>query len=339
MRQQSLAELLDAREPDVCVPEGLEVYDLFCGAGGFSCGAELAGCRVVFACDSCNDAIETHKNNHPNATHLCSTLPADLPLPTDGRPFHLHGSPPCQQFSNGNSTGRTVAGHAAALDMIEWYIEIALESRASSWSMEQVSTNGVVKIVERIRKRHPKKLAYHVFDFEELGVPQTRKRLIAGTPALVARLVRLCGTHRVRSVRDVISTGRATHLRNSKGWDCRTLRHIRKPGESKYVYERRPLVPESQRVRLVTLPAPTLLCNGDMRWAWWDTDGVVRLQHLCVSHAAALQTFPPSYAWPKKVKRAYKQIGNALPPLVAELLLRGERGRPRSLAYPLVPLE
>ena len=49
---------------------------------------------------------------------------------------------------------------------------------------------------------------------EHLGVPQTRKRLIAGTPALVARLVRhVRQLHRVRSVRDVISTGRATHLR------------------------------------------------------------------------------------------------------------------------------
>ena len=41
MRQQSLAELLGTREPDVCAPEGLEVYDLFCGAGGFSCGGRI----------------------------------------------------------------------------------------------------------------------------------------------------------------------------------------------------------------------------------------------------------------------------------------------------------
>ena len=179
MRQQSLGELLGSREPDACVvPEGLEVYDLFCGAGGFSCGSELAGCRVVFACDSCEMAIETHKQNHPDATHQCLTLPADLPLPIDGRPFHLHGSPPCQQFSNGNSKGRTAEGHKVASTMVEWYLNLALKSRASSWSMEQVSTRGVVKIVERIRKRHPKKLAYHVFDLEQLGVPQTRRRLL-----------------------------------------------------------------------------------------------------------------------------------------------------------------
>ena len=223
--------------------------------------------------------------------------------------------------------------------MIEWYIKLALESRATSWSMEQVSTNGVVEIVERMRKRHPKKLTYHVFNLEQLGVPQTRKRLIAGTPALVARLVRLCGDHRVRSVRDVISTGRATHLRNSTGWDVKTFRHTRKLGQTKYVYQRRPLVPESDRVRAVTHPAPTLLCNGDLRWAWWGADGAVRLQHVRVPHAAALQTFPPSYVWPETTRRAYKQIGNAVPPLVAELLMRGEHGNPRSLEYSPVPLE
>jgi site-specific DNA-cytosine methylase len=238
-----------------------------------------------------------------------------------------------------NSRGRTAEAKATASNLIEWYLNLALGSRATSWSMEQVPTNGVVRIVERVRKRHPKRLTYHVFDLEELGVPQTRKRLIAGTPALVSRLVRMCGTGRLRSVRDVISTGRATHLRSSKGWDCQTLRHIRKPGESKYVYSARPLVPESARVRAVTLPGPTIVTTSQPRWVRWHNDGFEHLKRVDVKHTAAMQTFPPTHRWPETKHLAYKQIGNALPPLVAELLLRGERGRPRSLAYPLVPLE
>ena len=349
MKQPSLHELLLRRastagagadaDPSVSSPTApLEVYDLFAGAGGFSCGAALAGCRVVFACDVNEAALETHARNHPDATHLCAELPAALPLPTArdaDRPFHLHGSPPCQQFSNVNTTKRSTEAREGAIDLVEWYLELALNSHATSWSMEQVATHGLVAIVERVRKRHPRRMAYHVFDLARLGVPQSRTRLIAGTPALVARLVRLCGDERVRAVRDVVDTGRATHLRLSKNWEVQRLRHIRKPGQPKYVYHAPPLTANSNRVRPVSQPAPTVTCSGDLRWVFWDAQGAVHQKRMRVAHAAALQTFPPSYLWPEGVNVAFRQIGNALPPLAAELLLRGGggAGTPRALAY------
>ena len=60
MRQLSLRA---ATGLDACgaAPEtqtnALEVWDLFCGAGGFSLGARLAGHRVVFACDASVDVL------------------------------------------------------------------------------------------------------------------------------------------------------------------------------------------------------------------------------------------------------------------------------------------
>ena len=321
MRQPSLQELLGGQEPPQQV--GLEVYDLFCGAGGFSCGSTMAGCRVVFACDECSKAIATHKENHPEATHMCTRLPAPLPLPTDGRMYHLHGSPPCQQFSTVNTRGRSDNKHVQAVGLIEWYLNLALASSATTWSMEQVPTNGVVHLLERLRRQNPKKLAYHVFDLCQLGIPQTRKRLLAGTPWLIARLVRMCSDERRRSVRDVLQTGSATHIQNGLGWEDRHLRHNRQPTQNKYVYVRRELVPDSVRLRPVTRPAPTVLTNGILRWIWWQK-GVVRKKRLGVRHVAALQTFPRSYIWPKQSHLAYRQIGNAFPPLLAELLVHAK---------------
>ena len=46
----------------------MEVYDLFCGAGGFSTGAVAAGAVVAYACDHDEDALATHRANHPNAS-------------------------------------------------------------------------------------------------------------------------------------------------------------------------------------------------------------------------------------------------------------------------------
>lgn len=43
---------------------------------------------------------------------------------------------------------------------------------------------------------------------------------------------------------------------------------------------------------------------------------------LTVEEAAALQTFPPGYPWSGGKTRAFQQIGNAVPPRLAEALLR-----------------
>ena len=42
-----------------------------------------------------------------------------------------------------------------------------------------------------------------------------------------------------------------------------------------------------------------------------------------VAEMAALQTFPDDYKWPTQVTHAARQIGNAVPPLIAQLLLSG----------------
>ena len=79
-----------------------EFWDLFCGIGGASTGAAMAGLTVKFACDASEGALKTHAHNHPGATHRCLQLPASdaqLMLPTDGRAFWIHGSPPCTQLS------------------------------------------------------------------------------------------------------------------------------------------------------------------------------------------------------------------------------------------------
>ena len=39
--------------------------DLFCGAGGMTLGAKLAGIDVVYAVESNSHAAETYATNHP----------------------------------------------------------------------------------------------------------------------------------------------------------------------------------------------------------------------------------------------------------------------------------
>jgi DNA (cytosine-5)-methyltransferase 1 len=330
MKQLALSHMFGVREEGPV--DGMEVYDLFCGAGGFSAGATAAGCKVVFACDFDQEALTTHQLNHPRATHRCLSLPAELPLPVDGRAFHLHGSPPCPQFSTVNTnqtTGRSEERRHHSENLIEWYVRTALASQATSWSMEQVATAEVVKLMEKLRTEYKGKFSYSIFRFQDLGVPQTRKRLLAGTPKLIARLIRLSGKHRRRCIRDVLRHPKATHIRNSKSWTG-SKRHALEDGGRDWEYFKGEITPKCDCVRAVELPAPTVTCNGDLRWAWWEGKDI-KYRRLKPRETAVLQTFPPKYLLPVSTTTAAKQIGNAVPPLVAQLLLSGtEAGRPTS---------
>jgi len=316
MRQltlRGLIEYVDRYEVSMHT-DTLEVYDLFCGAGGFSTGARAAGCHVAFACDSCEEAIATHKRNHPTTAHKVCHLPCEIPLPTDGRRFHLHGSPPCQRFSPVNKRLRVDGDKEDALNLVEWYVEFALASRATSWTMEQVPAPEIMELMERVRSNNHARMAFGIFDFSKLGVPQTRKRLIAGSPRLIARLMRATEEQPRRNVRSVISKPRGTHIRNGKSWS------ERRKVNNKWVY-----TPATWNdfCHSVDGLAPTVLGQRPLDWVrpsgtggWHD--------RFTVSELAALQTFPSTYRWPNTKSRACPQIGNAVPPRVAQLLLEGE---------------
>ena len=342
MRQYSLRELFC---PHVSRAEGqsngLEVFDLFCGGGGFSCGAMAAGCRVVFACDSDIEAIKIHQLNHPSAMHRCAALPrGDLPFPTDGRPFHVHASPPCQQFSTCSTVARVHGDRDKAEGLVEWALRTALDSGATSWSIEQVPSQHVIGIVKRIRREYPGRVAYSTFDFARLGVPQTRKRLLVAPPRVIAHMLRLASIPARRSVRDVIPILRGTHIRNSKYW---TTRRLRLPGEvsdpmervrkatashpvSKYIYNK---AEWSDNCFSLDGPSPTILAAQSPSWVTKRDEESADCSHAHFTQreCALLQTFPSDYAIPKDVTVARRLVGNAVPPLVATLLMGGVLGK------------
>jgi DNA (cytosine-5)-methyltransferase 1 len=318
MRQPTLEALFgvpSTARTDGAAPDALEVYDLFCGAGGFSEGARAAGCRVAFACDSDPEALDTHARNHPLTTHLQCALPCALPLPTDGRRFHLHGSPPCHKFSGINKRSRTITDKAAARNLMNWYLDFALASNATSWSMEQVASTETLAAVERAKRAHGDAVDFEVFDFSALGVPQSRRRLIAGSPEVVERLRSVRGRRRSvppASVRSVIAKPRGTHLRASKTW--KTLERV----DGKYKYSRASMNDFCHSIDGV---APTVVSSV----LWWVVPSGTGGWHnrLTPKERAALQTFPPHYKWPVTRRAAFQQIANAVPPLVAESMLRG----------------
>ncbi|KAG5188631.1 S-adenosyl-L-methionine-dependent methyltransferase, partial [Tribonema minus] len=117
------------------------LVDLFCGIGGFSEGARLAGAEVALAVDSWRAALDVHASRHPDAEHWCEELGGDVAefarrvraaVPVGCR-LHLHGSPPCQQLSSLNPGGDREEGAR----LVTWYLDVVDALRPDSWTMEQ----------------------------------------------------------------------------------------------------------------------------------------------------------------------------------------------------------
>ncbi len=199
--------------PDHKMPlkKRVQSVDMFCGGGGFSTGAEQAGAEVVLAIDCWMPALDIHHANHPTTMHLCIPLgpvcencgvrtdKKDDPCSRmmgdeeivfeqhdwvdrmmgplaelirsfldDDAHFHLHGSPPCQELSNA-SNHKSEGG----MLLVNWFLDFVKYIQPDSWSMENVV--GVRKYLET------DKVPYVVLNSADFGVPQTRKRVFAGS--------------------------------------------------------------------------------------------------------------------------------------------------------------
>ncbi|MBV8893472.1 MAG: DNA cytosine methyltransferase, partial [Acidobacteria bacterium] len=117
------------------VPE-VVVVDMFCGAGAITTGLtqaykELGICPKIIAINHWNVAIETHKRNHPEATHWCERVDSLDPrkLTRDGRIDFLIAAPEC--------THHSVARGGKPIND---------QSRASAWQ--------VVRYAEALNPRH-----------------------------------------------------------------------------------------------------------------------------------------------------------------------------------------
>ena len=168
--------------------------DLFCCAGGASEGARRAGMQVALAVDACPHAIAAHEKNHPDCVHICESLPLsggrELPLPTG--PVHIHASPPCQAVSKANMD-RSEEHRASSTELIEWCVQYC-SLHGTTWSLEQVATPVVIRVFEKLG------VEYGVFHFDKMGLPQKRRRLVAGSPCILSALRHAEGAGKMVSV-------------------------------------------------------------------------------------------------------------------------------------------
>jgi DNA (cytosine-5)-methyltransferase 1 len=156
--------------------------DLFCGAGGASCGIDMAGFDLVAAVDSDTDALDTHAANLPGYTvrhDLSDVDPSTLPERAQS-PAYVHGSPPCKGFSTAND-GRHIDDprNALVFDFIGWVetLQPAVVTMENVTGMLSISTEFMGR-VEAAFWDAGYRVKYRTLNAADYGVPQTRKRVI-----------------------------------------------------------------------------------------------------------------------------------------------------------------
>ena len=328
--------------------------DSFCGAGGLGLGLKRSGMDILLSFDidpTCIKTINTNKKyfNHPaQVADISDLLNGNLLERCNlsrGELFLLAGGPPCQGFS----VQRRGSDIDPRNDLVLKYGQMINELYPMYFVMENVS--GIAgkrgKTILQQLVEYVEKIGYYVhidlLDAQDYGVPQRRKRYI------VVGERKDMGEHYTypqslnihRTVRDVIG---ALPIPPENGTDHPNISLHRRDRLSELNLQRIRAIKEGQGRD--DLPSDLLAdCHkidssvigfrsvyGRMAWdevaptitARFDSFTRGKFGHpvqdrsVSLREGALLQTFPIDFEFTGNKVDIARQIGNAVPPIMAE---------------------
>lgn len=159
----------------------MKVIDLFCGAGGLSKGFEMAGFEVALAIDMWEDAIKTYNYNHQREVAQCINihdLENEYLERLKGEITGVIGGPPCQGYSTVGTRDINDPRNHLYLE----YCRVVEKISPEFFLIENVKglitlNNGSFK--EDILNRFAKlgyNVEYQILNSADFGVPQNRHR-------------------------------------------------------------------------------------------------------------------------------------------------------------------
>jgi DNA (cytosine-5)-methyltransferase 1 len=307
----------------------------------------MAGIEVVQSYEWWPEAAETHRYNLGSAVTV-----ADIrKLPLDEFPRDVDvvvGSPPCTQFSYSNRGG---AGDIQdGLKDVAKFLEVVDHVQPRFWAMENVPR--VAGILERElgfggsleRFAHLVEVI-EVVDASEWGVPQRRKRMIAGRFGF-RRLLEYRESAPTRTLGMVIDGLVHASVDPVYGWPVNAVTDN---------LQESPLTSEEERMNreqkqfhrvynVMPFPEPmerpsrtvTALCTRVSRESL-ILPSRAGYRRPTVRERASLQSFPVAYQFTGSTHAArVKMIGNAVPPLLTYYVAAAMRGiEPGSLGMPV----
>lgn len=291
----------------------MRAIDLFAGAGGFSTGARMAGCTVVWAANHWPAAVEIHADNHPETAHACQDLhQADWTQV----PAHdlLLASPACQGHTPARGKERP---HHDATRSTAWAVVSALECHRPPLALVENVPAFMRWTLYKAWCAALEALGYaiapHVVDCADLDVPQNRERVfIALTRSRAPVSLRLPDYPHIPARRIIDFTAGRWSPIDRPGRAKNTLARIangrREHGERFLTA----YYGATRGGRSLDRPIGTITTRD--RWAVIDGG---RMRMVMVDEARRAMTFPDDYALPANSRDAMMMLGNAVPPVAA----------------------
>lgn len=336
--------------------------DIFSGAGGLSLGALAVGIQIPIAIEKDLFAAQTFKRNHPETTVITKDIKEidakDLNIEN---PFIIFGGPPCQGFSTSNRQTRSLCNTNNSLfeEFVRFVRELSPEWFLFE-NVEGILSFNKGKTVEKIKECFDG-LGYNVvcdvLTASDYGVPQNRNRFIMVGNKLGLKFQFPEKSNQKISVLEAICdlpvlengqlekqlhyNGEASEygkkLRNGSKYAMQNFVSLNKP----YVIERYRHIRPGQNWRAI--PASLMQnykvlnnCHsGIYKRLDPDKPSVVisnyrknMLIHpsqdrgLSVREAARIQSFPDNFMFEGTLMHIQQQIGNAVPPILAEVIFK-----------------
>ena len=294
----------------------MKVVSLFSGAGGLDLGFVMAGHEIIWANDLYEDAVNTYRQNlgdHIVCEDISLINERDIPDCDI-----IIGGFPCQGFSVANTKRHEEDERNALYKQLIRIIDAKKPKFFLAENVKGILSLGKGKVFEMILNDFRElgyKVKYKVLNAADYGVPQTRMRVI------------------IIGVRDDIDFEyeypQPTHdKKGANGLEpwvsvAEAMNPIPDPDKpndmlnheySKYKLTfngylgHRPLDPAK--------PAPTVTARGD------NKGGVVILPHpngerrMSCRELATIQSFPYDFEFKGNRSSIYRQIGNAVPPML-----------------------
>lgn len=339
----------------------IKAISMFSGAGGLDIGTQLAGIKVISSLDIFEDSVETLKKNNffshtvhevGDITKITGEHYADLLKKENPEKLIIVGGPPCQPFSKAGYwvTNEKRNSNEDPRNMIVPYFKIISDLQPDGFVLENVESilhpsnkAAVDTIYENMSA-----LGYHCsllkINAAEYGIPQKRKRVffLASKKEINAQLIQTHGNEK-----ECLSNPDLLPYERVIDWIGKFDKDEYCIGEKlettgKWEYELTCIPFGKNYIALsekANHPNPVFVA-GKRYWSsllklhpfmpsWtiiaspghWEGPFHWKNRRLNIRELAAIQTFPDDYEFFGSTYSQHKQIGNAVPPLLAKKIV------------------